>query len=160
KPEAPAAKAPAAHHAVVLGPAVTDAKGQQGRIHTVASGDTLWDISDAYLGTPWVWPSVWHSNAEIENPHRIFPGDKIFVSPNEKGKLTDEEAARMLAGGGQAPAALADGMGSANANPRTYRFTEIQTAGFVAENQLEGLASIVDSHVERVWLGDHDPVII
>ena len=116
----------------------------EGRLHEVRSGDTLWEISDAYLGTPWVWPSVWKSNEEIENPHRIFPGDKLFVSPNEMRKLTDAEAAAMLAGG-QAPAALADGLETGAVVPKSYRFPEIDTAGFVASEQLRGAAAIVDS---------------
>jgi hypothetical protein len=154
-----AAKEAAAKHTVVLGPVVTDEKGRQGRIHEVKSGDTLWDISDAYLGTPWVWPSLWKSNEEIENPHRIFPGNKLFVSPSEMRLLSEEEAARMLAGG-QAPAALADGLGTGAAVPRTYRYTPIETSGFVSVEALRGASAIVDSTVDRVWLGDHDSVII
>jgi LysM repeat protein len=144
---------------IVLGPVVKDDAGREGRIHEVRSGDTLWEISDAYLGTPWVWPSVWKSNEEIANPHRIFPGDKLFVSPNEMRRLSEEEAARMLAGG-QAPAALADGFEGAPVTPKTYRYPEIATAGFITEEQLRGSAAIVDSTVDRVWLGDHDSVII
>jgi hypothetical protein len=173
--EAPAAKEPpkqaeasargaAAPHGIALGPVVKDAGGREGRLHVVQPGDTLWEISDAYLGTPWVWPSLWKDNAEIENPHRIFPGDKLFVNASEMRRLSDAEAARMLAGDGapaDAPAALADGMelGSAGA-PRSYRYAQIETAGFVDVEQLRGAASIVDSTVDRVWLGDHDRVII
>jgi LysM repeat protein len=163
KPEAPKTAAKAAtpaRHGVVLGPNVTDEQGRKGRIHTVASGDTLWEISDAYLGTPWVWPSLWKSNEDIQNPHRIYPGDKLFVSPNEMRRLSEEEAARMLAGS-QAPAALGDGLESGRAAAgRSYRFAEIETAGIVSTEELRGAASIVDSHIERVWLGDHDMVIV
>jgi LysM domain len=148
------------HHAVVLGPAVTDAQGRQGRLHVVQRGDTLWDISDAYLGTPWVWPSIWKDNADIQNPHRIYPGDKLFVSPSEMRRLSDEEAARMLAGGEQAPAALADGLPTASEAAQTYRFPEIETVGFVSTEAVNGAAAIVDSNVDRVWLGDHDRVIV
>jgi LysM repeat protein len=153
----PAAEA-APRHAIVLGPVVKDAKGQEGRIHEVKPGDTLWEISDAYLGTPWVWPSVWKSNEEIQNPHRIYPGDKLFVSASEMRRLSPEEAAQMLAG--QAPAALADGMEMGAAVPKTYRVADIDTVGFVSTEALRGAAAIVDSTVDRVWLGDHDTVII
>jgi hypothetical protein len=161
KPEVhPVPKAePAAKHTVVLGPAVTDSEGRPGRIHEVKTGDTLWDISDAYLGTPWVWPSLWKSNEEIENPHRIYPGNKLWVSPSEMRLLSEEEAARMLAGG-QAPAALDDGLGTGAVTPRTYHYTQIETAGFVSVDALRGATSIVDSTTNRVWLGDHDNAII
>ena len=45
--------------------------------HTVGRGDTLWDISGYYLGTPWRWPGVWSLNPQITNPHWIFPGDQV-----------------------------------------------------------------------------------
>jgi LysM repeat protein len=154
----PAAEA-APRQAIVLGPVVKDAKGQEGRIHEVKRGDTLWEISDAYLGTPWVWPSVWKSNEEIQNPHLIYPGDKLFVSASEMRRLSPEEAAQMLAGG-QAPAALADGMETGAVVPKTYRVADIETVGFVSTEALRGAAAIVDSTVDRVWLGDHDSVII
>jgi len=79
------------------GIAAVDEAGTQGRIHVVVSGDTLWDISKAYLGTPWVWPSLWKDNPRIVNPHRINPGDKIWISESEIRRLTDAEATRMMA---------------------------------------------------------------
>ena len=66
--------------------------------HIVEKGDTLWDISDAYLGTPWVWPSIWKDNtAEVANPHHIYPGERIWISPYEMRKVSDTEAAEMIA---------------------------------------------------------------
>jgi hypothetical protein len=82
-----------------LGPMAVDESGQKGRIHTVLDGDTLWDISEAYLGTPWVWPSVWTDNDEIQNPHVILPGDRIWITAGEMRKVTNDEADRMIAAG-------------------------------------------------------------
>ena len=47
--------------------------------HVVVKGDTLWDISKKFLHDPWLWPSVWHINPEIRNPHLIYPGDVIVM---------------------------------------------------------------------------------
>jgi len=169
KPDAPAARQEAASRdaaraaarpEIALGPVVKDDAGREGRLHVVQTGDTLWDVSDAYLGTPWVWPSIWRENPGVRNPHRIYPGDKLFVSATEMRRISDEEAARMLAGQGDAPAALADGMEGGAAAARTYRFASIETAGFVSVEELNGAASIVDSAVDRVWLSDHDRVMI
>ena len=82
---------------VTLGPVGVDSEGRVGRVHTVKSGDTLWDVSHAYLGTAWVWPSVWSDNSEIENPHVIEPGDKLWISSTEIRAITDDEANEYLA---------------------------------------------------------------
>ena len=80
-----------------LGPWAVDEKGNVGRIHTVISGDTLWDISSAYLGTAWVWPAVWRDNDDIANPHLILPEDRIWITAGEMRKITRERADAMIA---------------------------------------------------------------
>jgi nucleoid-associated protein YgaU len=47
--------------------------------HVVVKGDTLWDISGAFLEHPWCWPQVWGMNRdEIRNPHWIYPGQIVY----------------------------------------------------------------------------------
>jgi hypothetical protein len=140
-----------------LGTPGVDEQGRSGRIHVVKSGDTLWDVSDAYLGTPWVWPAIWSENTDIENPHLIRPGDRLWITEGEIRRISAEEADRMMAGA-SVPAALADGLETGP--PGRFRVADIETVGFVSSSQIQGLATIVDSTVERVWLGDHDSVIL
>ena len=48
--------------------------------HPVKEGDTLWDLSDRYLESPYEWPRLWSYNPEITNPHWIYPG-QVFDLP-------------------------------------------------------------------------------
>ena len=56
-------------------------------VHSVKKGDTLWDISNKYLKTPWKWPLIWAENENITNPHLIYPGDKVVIF-SKNGKIS------------------------------------------------------------------------
>ncbi len=128
--EQPVAKLSAKAAAIPLGPMGVDAKGVEGRIHTVSRGETLWDISEAYLGTPWVWPSVWHENDGIDNPHVIQPGDKIWITSNEMRRITPEEADQMVA-------AVQDDEGEVEMVVDEFAFDEdLADDGLIAEEPL------------------------
>ncbi len=172
-----------------LGPEAVDEHGHVGRIHTVVSGDTLWEVSTAYLGTPWVWPSIWQENDDISNPHLILPGDHIWISAGEMRKITREEADEMLAADEPIvePAApawdptedeadlLADDVPAAmdplslpvplapNTDAetgRTVRVAEREAMGFVSGESIDAATSIVGSPSPRTWLADGDRIYL
>jgi hypothetical protein len=114
-----------------------------------------------------VWPSVWQENQGIENPHLIFPGDRIWITATEMRKVSEEEAEDLLSAAASAgepvPAAMEDASPALDedAGPRTtYRFAKIDATGFVTKGELEGATTIVDSHEPKVWLSESDTVII
>jgi LysM repeat protein len=61
--------------------------------YTVKAGDTLWAISGMFLKSAWRWPELWGMNLnDIKNPHRIYPGQKLFLERKD-GRATLRTAA-------------------------------------------------------------------
>lgn len=52
--------------------------------YTVKKGDTLWSISNSFLGNPYYWPELWKVNNQIDNPHLIYPGDVLRIVYDKK----------------------------------------------------------------------------
>lgn len=150
---APVAAAPA--HQVKLGELGYDELGKPGRVHQVVEGDTLWAIADAYLGTPWVWPSIWRDNRAIPNPHMILPGDRLWISPTEIRHISAEEAARLLAG---KPGAGGEGAAAQDTGPKTYPVPQLESIGLLTDEEVEASATIVSAIGERVHMSTSDRV--
>ena len=53
---------------------------REGAPYTIRWGDTLWDISQAFYRTPWLYPQIARFN-NILNPDRIIAGRTIRVPP-------------------------------------------------------------------------------
>ncbi len=65
---------------------------ESGFYYTIQKGDTLWDLSEEFSNSPWVWPEMWHYNPHIKNPHLIYPGQKILIYKKEwEGKEKQPE---------------------------------------------------------------------
>ena len=159
---------------IQMGPWAVDGAGQRGRIHTVLSGDTLWDISAVYLGTPWVWPSVWRDNHDIANPHLILPEDRIWITAGEMRRVTKVEAEKMIAAEQEIAAAPelpepekeavaylpAQTVPSEVRAETRVRIVERAAMGFLSPEMVKGASSIVGSPAERHWLAEGDEVYL
>ncbi len=156
-----------------LGAVGYDSEGREGRIHIVVPGDTLWEISAAYLGTPWVWPSIWNDNLDIDDPHLIHPGDRIWITPGEMRRVTPEEAEILMSAEPAAPAPQPVAAQELETLPppppelpvvveeqRRQRVSALETAGLITREQLDSSVSIVGSVANRVLLSQQDEVYI
>jgi hypothetical protein len=136
----------------------------------VIPDDTLWDISDAYLGTPWVWPSIWTDNRDIENPHLIHPGDHIWITDSEMRVVTPEQAEAMMAARPAAPEEFPVADVEPTRAPvemavlpdaQTFRRVSVREwVGLISEDRLEAAASIVKRIPTHVMLAQLDRVYI
>src|SRR3972149_219415 len=74
------------------------AKSSEGIVHTVVAGDTLWDLSAKYLGSPWKWADIWERNRFLTNPHYIYPGVKVVIVPPGAKEITLAQEAESASG--------------------------------------------------------------
>lgn len=108
------------------------------RKYIVKRGDTLWDISRRFLGSPWYWPKLWSKNPQIYNPHWIFPGNVINFYAKGEWKPRPQEVQKQLPD-------------ISRASDR-FKLTDIQVAGKIGLAGLKGGDSMLerrDSFLDR-----------
>lgn len=158
----------------VSGTAATDDLSQYLRddhpeVYTVVKGDTLWDISGRFLERPWLWPEVWRINPQIENPHLIYPGDRIALV------WVDGQPQLRLERGDPGRTYRVSPSDTEKLGPE-IRSTPLETAipairldaiqGFLVQNRvvepgmLDGAPYVVQGESERIVLGAGDRLYV
>lgn len=134
-------------------------------VYTVKKGDTLWDISSAFLTSPWRWPELWGMNKEqIRNPHLIYPGQTLRLVK------ADGRATLQVAQPDSLPGAPGDTVrlsprvrdlgaerdAAISAIPNNVIEPFLSKPMVVAANELERYPRIVATQEGRVYLGRGD----
>lgn len=125
--------------------------------YTVVKGDTLWDISTKFLQNPWMWPEIWHVNAQIANPHLIYPGDVIrliyvdgqprLVLDNRTYKLTPQ--ARILSAGDAIETIPLDKINSFLSRSRVVEADDLKLAPYIVSGASD---HIITGAGDRVYV--------
>ena len=116
---------------VKLAPGAKDAVS--GEVHTVVKGDTLWDLSQHYLGSPWYWPKVWSYNPEIANPHWIYPGNQVRFN-----KAGEEAPAQVEVGNDQSDAPGQNDDSGAGGEMASDQSDSVQVIGKIGYTPISG----------------------
>lgn len=133
----------------------TAAGGESGS-HEVQEGDTLWDLSQRFLGSPYLWPKMWSQNPQLENPHWIYPGDRIrWGEPGEAAPVYTEDVP-YFEEEEEVPEVATIGR-LAYIPPASER---PQSIGFVTEQEIRASAVIEKSWEEKTVLGQGDRIYL
>lgn len=109
--------------------------------HAVRRGDTLWEISGRYYQNPYAWPRLWGHNPQIQNPHWIYPGDRV--------RLRDPNVA-----------ASASRLGFSNRRAVPPATVFLRDVGWVDDRKDDTWGELVGSPSDRMMLSQGDDVYI
>ncbi len=120
---------------------------EAGFYYTIQTGDTLWDLSDHFFDSPWLWPELWQENDQIPNPHRIYPGERIrlyqkegsdtfTLTPPEKESMVEESAAETE---------IPEDTGEEEVEETVYfLYPAMGQVGFITKDEIIPMATIFD----------------
>jgi hypothetical protein len=143
---------------------------QVSELHVVENQDTLWDLCQRYLNSPWYWPKIWSYNPQISNPHWIYPGNELRFYPSDENLPTNVEASdvRTLSEDDnlEIPDSLdAEDLVRASGDLRTSQQvapTSVWTAykGFLSKKAVERSGRIRNAQPEPEMLDDYDRLYV
>ena len=124
-------------------------KLEAGLHYTIQKGDTLWDLSEHFYDSPWVWPDLWQKNQQIPNPHWIYPGERVRIfSREELEEMFQPETEAEPEAAIQAP------------ESPYYFYPAIDSVGFIREKPVSPSGSIFKVKGGRGMISQRDLVYV
>ncbi len=117
--------------------------------YTVKKGDTLWDLSQKFYNSNWVWPGLWGINGKIKNPHLIHPGEKIKIFLRKT--VQKQPLVKHVKKSPQ------------NVENRiipTFYYPGMDSLGFIKKRAVKPLGQIIKSRNNKVMISQSDIVYI
>jgi hypothetical protein len=115
---------------------------ETGVYYIVQPGDTLWDLSQQFSDSAWLWPDLWKENQEISNPHLIYPGDRIKLYRRRDIKRVQQVDAVTKPEGTQ------------------VRYENIDSVGFIRREGLEPSGMIIEPVGPKALIGQYDQLYL
>lgn len=115
--------------------------------YIIGYGDTLWDLSIRFYGSPDYWDDILVANPSIPGVEYLVPGMEIML-PDLRGEAAPAFESHYLTTSIQAPTLAATA-------PLLSRL-RLETAGFVAAGPVAALGSVVGVNVEDQDLLSND----
>ena len=107
--------------------------------YIVVRGDTLWDISERFLGNPYLWPQIWDQNRYITDAHWIYPGDPLIIPDvalvTDRRRRSRARATGMEAPSGDRPPRPSGRSGVTDALIPAIEETALQCAHYVVDDR-------------------------
>jgi LysM repeat protein len=150
------------------------AKPSEGIVHTVVAGDTLWDLSAKYLGSPWKWTEIWERNRFLTNPHYIYPGIQVVIVPPGPREIALGQEPASASGPADVVAAVAPPVGAVKpavqpavkpVAPPRVPYLDIKPADFVragefSKEEPKGIGNIQAGREPKVGFVEGDQVYL
>jgi hypothetical protein len=131
-------------------------ESEAGFYYTIQKGDTLWDLSQHFNNSPWLWPELWEDNDQISNPHWIFPGERIRLY-KKSGLQT------MVSSQPDQPpkviVPIAPQPEKASSGP-FYMYSSIDRVGFIRTPPVPAAGTIFEVQGRKVLISEGDMIYI
>ncbi len=127
--------------------------------YTIQKGDTLWDLSQKFYNSQWVWPGLWELNHQISNPHWIYPGNRIRIFLAHGMKPQTPPPAVQSPQSIEAPAPSVAPSPASELKPRLHGIT-ISNLDFVKQTPVPPLGHILMSENGGTLLSKGDTIFI
>jgi hypothetical protein len=140
-------------------------ESETGFYYTIQKGDTLWDLSNHFSDSPWLWPELWESNDQISNPHWIFPGERIrLYRKSGSQEITPSEAVHVQPVAvtviEPAPVTPAKPTEGEKASAPFFVYPSIDRVGFIRKPPVPASGTIFEVQGRKVLISEGDMVYI
>lgn len=128
--------------------------GEEPTIYVIQKGDTLWGLSERFFNDPYYWPDLWAKNPDIGNPHLVYPGQKIKVFSDH----IEIENSGAVPKSSPSTLAASPEKKTVDKTVQEKPFPVNGGEGFISENGVGFVGSVVATYQGRVMVGEGDAI--